>query len=78
MQDSKCFFVKLTALYSNRLLYGYMCDLDKLWRDIIAFRRLVRLEENITNCRLRGAVKDEINKLRNRLVQTYSELCPNC
>jgi len=78
MEDSKCFFTALTVLYANRVLYGYMCDLDKLWRDIISFRRLIRLEENIVDCRLRGAVIDEMNKLRNKLTQTYSLVCPDC
>ena len=78
MEDSKCFFVQLTTLYAQRVLYGYKCDLDKLWRDITAFRRLIRLEENTSNCRLRGVVIDEMNKLRKRLVQAYSLPCKNC
>ena len=78
MNDSKCFFTALTVLYSKRLLNGYMCDLDQLWRDIVAFRRLIRLEENIKNCRLRGSVVDEMNKLRNKLAKTYNMVCPDC
>lgn len=78
MEDTKCFFVSLVALYSKRLLNGYMCDMDKLWRDIVSFRRLIRLEQAITNCQLKGKIIDEINKLKRRLAQTYSLPCNNC
>ncbi len=78
MEDSKCFFTKLVALYSKRILYGYKCELEPLWNDIVAFRRLIRLEENIHNCRLKGSIIDEINKLRKRLSKLYSIPCPNC
>ncbi len=78
MEDTKCYFVQLATIYAQRILYGYECDLDKLWSDILEFRRAVRLEENITNCNLRGVIIDEINKLKKRLAKDYSLTCPNC
>jgi hypothetical protein len=78
MEDSKCYFVQLVTLYSQRILYGYKCDLDKLWRDITDFDRVVTLEENIQECHLRGAVIDEINKIKNKLTKTYELVCRTC
>jgi hypothetical protein len=78
MEDSKCYLVQLVSLYSQRLLYAYKCDLDKLWRDITDFDRVITLEENIKECHLRGAVIDEINKLKNKLAKTYELVCRTC
>lgn len=78
MEDSKCYLVQLVTLYSQRLLYAYKCDLDKLWRDIVNFDRVITLEENISECHLRGAIIDEINKIKNKLTKTYELVCRNC
>lgn len=78
MTDSKCFFVTLVTLYAQRLNYGYKCNFEKLWKDIVAFRRLILIEENIESCQLRGNVVDDINNMRSRLISEHGIVCRDC
>jgi len=78
MLDSKCYFVQLVVLYSKRVLYGYKCDMDALWRNIQDFDRLVTLEDYIVQCNLRGDIIDELNKQKSKLARNYNLVCRTC
>ena len=66
------------SIYSNRVLYGYKCDLEGIYSDIIASKRLAVIEENINDCKLYGEIIDELNKFKRKLNSTYSDYCRDC
>jgi hypothetical protein len=78
MIDTKCYFVKLMSLYSTRLLYGYKCDLESLYSDIIEAKRFYIIEQNITDCKLYGDIIDDLNKFKRKLNTNYSSYCRDC
>lgn len=77
--DIKCYFVKLTALYSKKVLYGYNCNLDTLYSQIYEAKRFYTLEQNVDSCGLYGDVIDELNKFKRRInTTTTSDFCVDC
>ena len=74
----KCHYVKQLALYSQRTLYGYKCDMDALYADIKTVKRFITIEDNIVECSLNGAVINDLNKYRNSLLNNYSKACRGC
>ena len=76
--DIKCYFVKLTALYSKKVLYGYNCNLDSLYSQIYEAKRFYTLEQNVDSCGLYGDVIDELNKFKRRINITPSTFCFDC
>ena len=78
MNEFKCFFVQLVITYSQRIIYGYKCDLEKLWNDLTNYRRLIVIEENVVECQLKGSIIDELKKTRKQLSKEYSIPCNDC
>ena len=77
--DIKCYFVKLTALYSKKVLYGYNCNLDTLYSQIYEAKSFYTLEQNVDSCGLYGDVIDELNKFKRRInTTTTSDFCVDC
>ena len=77
--DSKCYFVKLTALYSQKVLYGYNCNLDTLYEEMHEAKRIYILEQNKDTCGLFGDVIDEINKFNTKINSSpLSSFCVDC
>jgi hypothetical protein len=76
--DSKCYFVKLMAIYSNKILYGYKCNLEDLYDQLRQAKRYYILEENIVSCGLYGEIIDEINKFKRKLDDTFTTYCRDC
>lgn len=74
----KCHFVKQLALYSQRILYGYKCEMDALFYDINTSRRFIFIEDDIINCALSGSVINDLNKYRKSLLTNYSNACRGC
>jgi len=74
----KCHFVKQIAIYSQRVLYGYKCEMDKLFLDINTVRRFAIIEDNIVDCALSGAIINDLNKYRKSLLINYSNACRGC
>lgn len=78
IKDLKCKYVKLMSIYSNRLLYGYNCNIDNLWEELMKLSRIIKLHEHIELCNLRGNILDEINKELGSINKIYRELCKDC
>lgn len=78
IEDLKCKFVNLMIIYSKRLLYGYNCNIDGLWEELMKLSRIIKLHEHIESCNLRGNILDEINKELKSINKIYGELCKNC
>jgi hypothetical protein len=76
--DSKCYFVKLTALYSQKVLYGYNCNLDSIYAQMYEAKRIYILEQNKDTCGLYGDVIDEINKFNKKINSTPPSFCIDC
>jgi hypothetical protein len=76
--ETKCYFVKLVALYSEKVLYGYNCNLDNLYSQIYEAKRFYTLEQNVDSCGLYGDVIDELNKFKKRINSTSSSFCFDC
>lgn len=76
--DSKCLFVKLVAQFSNKILYGYNCNLEGLYADIREANRFYILEQNIESCKLHGDIIDELNKFKRKLNDTFTTYCRDC
>jgi hypothetical protein len=76
--ETKCYFVKLVALYSEKVLYGYNCNLDSLYSQIYEAKRFYTLEQNVDSCGLYGDVIDELNKFKKRINSTSSSFCFDC
>ena len=76
--DSKCYFVKLTALYSQKVLYGYNCNLDSIYAQMYEAKRIYILEQNRDACGLYGDVIDEINKFNKKINSTPPSFCIDC
>lgn len=74
----KCHFVSQLAIYSNRILYGYKCDMENLYGDMQAVKRFITIEEHITECALNGAIINDLNKYRRSTQQNYSSSCRGC
>lgn len=74
----KCHFVKQLAVYAQRILYGYKCDMEPLYNDIQTVRRFITIEDNIVECALNGAVINDLNKYRQSLLTNYSASCRGC
>ncbi len=74
----KCHFVKQLAIYSQRILYGYKCDLEPLYQDIRTVRRFITIEDHIEPCALNGAVINDLDKYRRSIQSTYSNACRGC
>lgn len=78
MLDIKCYFVEMVALYSKRVLYGYKCELEEIYDQIIRSKRLATIEDNLFECRLSGDVVDELNEFKRKLNRTKSAICVDC
>lgn len=76
--DSKCYFVKLVAQYSNKILNGYNCNLEELYSNIREANRFYILEQNIESCKLHGDIIDELNKFKRKLTTTLATYCRDC
>ena len=74
----KCHYVKQLALYSQRILYSYLCDMDLLYNDIQTAKRFITIEENIVNCALKGSIINDLNKYRQSIKTNYSGACRGC
>ena len=74
----KCHFVKRLALYSQRILYGYKCEMEALNADITTSKRFAILEDYIVECGLSGTIINDLNKYRKSLLTTYSNACRGC
>lgn len=74
----KCHFIKQLALYAQRILYGYKCDMDILYGDIKTVKRFITIEDNIVECSLRGKVINDLNKYRKHISNTTSAPCRGC
>lgn len=66
------------ALYSNRFLYGYKCNMEELYNEIQAARRYWYIEENKNLCGIKGLVLNEINKFKSTMNANYSTYCRTC
>lgn len=71
----KCIYAKLISLFAKRLIYGYKCNMQELYLNILKLRRYITIEENIIDCSLKGDIIDEINKFKRSLILTYGEIC---
>ncbi len=71
----KCIYTRLIALFAKRLIYGYKCNMDELYFNILKTKRFILIEENIIDCNLKGNVIDELNKFKRSLITTYGEIC---
>ena len=76
--DLKCHFVKQLALYAQRILYGYKCDMEALNNDIKTVKRFITIEDYIVECGLNGTVINDLNKYRKSLLQNYTGSCRGC
>ena len=74
----KCHFVKQLAIYSQRILYGYKCEMDALYADIKTVNRFITIEDNIVECSLSGTIINDLNKYRQTLKANYSSACRGC
>jgi hypothetical protein len=76
--DLKCHFVKQLALYSQRIMYAYLCDMDVLYKDIQTVKRFITIEDNIVECSLKGSIINDLNKYRQSIKTNYSGACRGC
>ena len=74
----KCHFVNRLSLYSQRIIYGYKCDMDNLIEDIKTVRGYILIEENIENCGISGQIIDNLEKYKQSLINNYTRSCRNC
>ena len=74
----KCHFAKQMALYAQRALYGYKCEMEALYTDIKTVKRFITIEDNIVECAITGAIINDLNKYRKSLLNTYSVPCRGC
>lgn len=77
-QNLKCHYVKQIAIYSNRILYGYKCDMDALMNDINVVKRYINIDDNIIECAINGAIINELNKYKQSLKKNYTSSCRGC
>lgn len=75
---SQCYFVKLVALFSNKVLYGYNCNLEELYANIREANRFYIIEQNIESCKLYGDIIDDLNKFKRKLNDTFTTYCREC
>lgn len=74
----KCYYVKQIALYAQRILYGYKCEMEPLYDDIQAVKRFIYIEDNLVNCALKGSILNDLNKYRKSIQTNYSSSCRGC
>ncbi len=74
----KCHFVKQLAIYSQRILNGYKCDMDALFNDIKTVRRFITIEDNVVECALKGAIINDLNEYRRSIQTNYTRACRGC
>lgn len=74
----KCHYVSQLAIYSNRILYGYKCDMEPLYKDIQTAKRFITIESNIVECALNGSIINDLNKYRKTIQTNYSNACRGC
>lgn len=74
----KCHFVKQLAIYSQRMLYGYRCDMEPLFADIETVRRFITIEDHIIQCALNGTIINDLNEYRRSIQSTYTKACRGC
>lgn len=76
--DLKCHYVSQLVLYSQRILYGYKCDMENLYNDIQTVKRFITIEDNIVNCALNGSIINDLNKYRQSIKTNFSGACRGC
>ena len=76
--DLKCHFVTQLAIYAQRILYGYKCDMEALDKDIKTVKRFITIEDNIVECALNGSIINDLNKYRQSIKTIYSSACRGC
>jgi hypothetical protein len=76
--DLKCHFVHQLALYAQRILYGYKCDMEALYGDIMTVKRFITIEDNIVSCALSGAIINDLNKYRRHISSSATTPCRGC
>ena len=74
----KCHYVKQFAIYSQRVLYGYKCEMKNLYADIKTVKRFITIEDNLVECALSGTIVNDLNKYRKSLLSNYSSSCRGC
>ena len=78
IMELKCYFTKLLALYSNRYLYGYKCNMEDLYNEIQQARRYYYIETYKNTCGLKGRVINDLNKFKSNMNKNYSTYCRTC
>jgi len=74
----KCHFVSQLAKFSQRVLYGYRCEMESLFADVKTVRRFITIEDNIVECAVSGTVINDLNKYRKTLTTNYTSACRGC
>jgi hypothetical protein len=52
--------------------------MDILYGDIKTVKRFITIEDNITECSLRGTIINDLNKYRKHISNTTSTPCRGC
>jgi hypothetical protein len=75
----KCELARVSALYAQRSLYGYDCDLEELEAQIITLYNQILLVENIATCEIPPKLYRDIEICVNRLEESsVASFCNNC
>ena len=76
--ELRCYYAKLLALYSNRTLYGYKCNMSALYDEIQLARRYYYMELNKLDCGLKGHILNDLAKFKANMNKNYTTYCRIC
>lgn len=75
----KCELARLAVLYTQRLVWGFNCDLDTLLCKIYTIRNQIAILENLSSCKVRGSILSNISICINQInVNSQGSFCRNC